>query len=200
MKGYDAHGCLNSDQAPQDKYYANVQYSITNTGTENFTPPSGFVDWAACYTPAIIRFLHLNIQGAKDSSGNDVTIDVDRFATCVVDDSDSADAATCVPNTNPADQVAGPQQQMVIYKEGGKFGVSKTVTAKFPLTDAQYSALTYSDSLTFTLSVNSDISPGNPGLASGINGASQLSGITWKEGEIYHDPIDIYNVLCAKTM
>ena len=194
VNGYDTHGCLKADQAAQDKYFAVVQYSITNNGNEDFTPPSGFVGWEACYTPAIIRFLHLNIQGGKDSSNNAVTIDVDRFATCVVDDNDSADAATCVPNTNPADQVAGPQQQMVIYKSG-HFGAFQTVTTKFPLTTDQFNALSNSGSasLTFTLSVNPDIAPGNPGVASGIDGASQLSGITWKTGNTYHEPIDIYS-------
>lgn len=187
--GYDTHGCPKADQAQQDKYYAKFQYSITNNGEENFSPPSGFVGWAACYTPAIINFLHLNIQGAKDSSGNAVPINVDRFATCVVDDSDTS----CSQNTNPSDHLAGPLQPLIISK-GGSYGVSKTVYVKFPLTADQYNALSNSasTSLTFTLSVNSDISPGTPGVVSAINGASQLSGITWKTGATYHDPIDLY--------
>lgn len=199
--GYDTHGCPDPTQTPQDKSYVKLQYSITNSGDIDFTPPPGFFGWAACYTPAIFKFLHLNIQGGEDSSGTAVAIDLNQFATCVIDDSDSVDAATCmVPKTN--DQQQRPQQTMVIYRKGGTYGSSMIVYAKFALTPVQYTALSNSESnlLTFTLSVNTDISPGTAGVVSGVDG-SQLSGITWKTNGTYHDPIDIYTApVCAQTM
>ena len=92
-KGYDSHGCLDSTKIPQESFFAKIQYSITNNGMGAFTSPSGFVGWTACYTPIIVQFLHLSIQGGKDGGGNAYPIELDRFATCVVDDSYTATTA-----------------------------------------------------------------------------------------------------------
>ena len=163
MKGYDIHGCLHTP----DKYYAKIQYSVSNNRVEDFTPPSGFV----CYTPATINFFpQLNIQAGKDISVNAVMVDlVDKFATCVVDD-DQMDTDKCIiPHTNSAGKEDhGYEQQMIFYKAGSGSNVSckKTVTVKIPLSFDQYSTLNNnsgSNVLTFTLSVNSKISPSDGG-------------------------------------
>eukprot|EP01036_Dinobryon_divergens_P030295 gene30295-39516_t len=168
-KGYDIHGCLHTS----DKYYAKIQYSVSNNRVEDFTPPSGFI----CYTPATINFFpQLNIQAGKEISGNAVMVDlVDKFATCVVDD-DPMDTDKCIiPHTNSAgkdDQ--GYEHQMITFKAGsGSNGSSKkTVTVKVPISFDQYSALNNNNNsssssgsnvLTFTLSVNSKVSPGDGG-------------------------------------
>ena len=181
VNGYDINGCLDTAISPVDKYSAKIKYSIANTGAVAFEPSAGFVGRAACNTPAITTFLQLNINGGKDGSGNAYPINLERFATCVIDDSDNSNSCTS----------QGPQQRMFI-NQGGSYGVSKDVVAKFPLTSEQYDALTRSGSLTFTLSVNSAISLGVPGVVSAIDG-SQLSGITWKALDgTFHDPIDIF--------
>lgn len=182
VKGYDIHGCLNKP----DKYYAKIQYSVTNNGVKDFTPPSGFV----CYTPAIITFLSMNYsREGTGSSGNVVMIDLERFATCIADDSDRMDGEKCIPLINSVEQGQGPQQQMISYKAGdGTYGDSKkTVTVKFPLSSDQYSALNNSGShaLTFTLSVNSNIS-GEVSTTSSIylphSNPSAVPGLTCPEG------------------
>ena len=128
VKGYDTNGCPDPNQTARDKYYVTLQYSITNSGVVDFIPPSRFVGWAACYTPAIFKFLHLKILGGKDViSNNAVAIDLETFATCIVDDSDSANSATCIPNTNSMAQQYGPQQKMVIFSKGF-YGKSKPVS------------------------------------------------------------------------
>ena len=160
VKGYDINGCLHTP----DKYYAKIQYSVSNNRVEDFTLPSGFV----CNTLATINFFpHLNIQAGKEISGNAVMVDLVDKAICVVDD-DPMDPDKCIiPHTNSAGQEdLGHEQQMITYKAGsGSYGSSKkTVTVKIPLSFDQYSALNNnsgSNVLTFTLSVNSKISPGD---------------------------------------
>ena len=48
-----------------------------------------------------------------------------------------------------------------------------------------------SNSLTFALSVTTDISPSTAGVDSAVDG-TQLSSVTRKTNGAYHDPIDIY--------
>jgi hypothetical protein len=96
-KGYDVHGCLDATKAVQNKYYADVQYAIRNSGGADFLAPSDFVNYAACGTPAINNFLALKIEGGLDGTGKLYpTIKLSRFATCVIDDSNTADAGLCV--------------------------------------------------------------------------------------------------------
>ena len=96
-KGYDIHGCLDPTKAVQSKYYAEVQYAIRNSGNADFLAPSDFVNYAACGTPAINNFLALKIEGGLDGTGKLYpTIKLSRFATCVIDDSNTADAGLCV--------------------------------------------------------------------------------------------------------
>ena len=174
-KGFDKDGCLDATKLTTSNYYVKVQCSITNTGERAFVPPSSFLGWAACYTPAVLNFWRLSIQGGKDIDGNAVPIELLKYATCVIDDSATANAASCIPDTNPDDHKQKPQQELMISK-GGSYGVSKTVEAKFLLSSDQYSALTLSEGLTFSLSVNKNISPGVAGVVSSVDG-TQLQGI-----------------------
>ena len=183
-KSYDIHGCLNSDQtaSPESKYYANVQYSIRNHGDVDFVAPFGFVDYAACGTPAILGFLDLKIEGGIDGSGNSYpAIELNRFATCVIDDSNTADAAACVAGGVSTDFTTKPSSPSMGIKQGGSYGVSKTVHARFPLTAEQFNALKNSlaSTLKFTLSVNKYISPdGAAGVLTEVDG-SKLKDVTW---------------------
>ena len=69
-------------QALQSKYYLKIQYQITNIGGIFRTDAGIIVGTAACGTPAIMNFLHLNIAGSDI-----LPIDLKRAATCVIDDS-----------------------------------------------------------------------------------------------------------------
>ena len=180
-KGYDIHGCLDTSKATQSKYYAQVQYEIRNSGDAGFVAPSGSVDYAACGTPAILNFLALTIEGGRDGSGNSYpAIELSRFATCVIDDSNTADAGSCVAGGSSINFAQKPSQSYGI-NQGGSYGVSKTVYAKFPLTAEQFNALSNSaqSTLTFTLSVNKYISPnGAAGVVAAVDG-SKLKDATW---------------------
>ena len=183
-KSYDIHGCLNTDQTgpPASKYYANVKYSIRNHGVDDFIAPSGFVDHAACGTSAILSFLDLIIEGGLDPSGNAYGIELNRFAACVIDDSNAADAAACVAGGPSTDFTTKPSSPSMGIQQGGSYGVSKTVHARFPLTADQFNALKNSlaSTLKFTLSVNKYISPdGAAGVATAVDG-SQLKDVTWE--------------------
>ena len=175
-KGYDVHGCLDPTKVSQNKYYAQVQYAIRNSGDAAFVTPAGFINFAACSTPAILNFLNLKIEGGIDGSGNPYpTIELSRFATCVFDDSNTADAGSC-----GSGQILS--QSFGIISQGGSYGVSKTVRVKFPLTAEQFSALSNSvpSTLTFTLSVNKAISPnGAAGVVTSVDG-SKLNTVNWQ--------------------
>ena len=113
-KGYDAHGCLNPNQTPQSKYYANIQYSIRNSGPSDFNASSGFVGYAACGTPAILGFLDLKIEGGIEGGGNPYPIMSNRFATCVIDDSSTTDAAACVAGGSSTDFTTKPSSPSMV--------------------------------------------------------------------------------------
>ena len=167
-KGYDVHGCLDSTKSSQSKYYAQVQYAVSNSGDAAFIAPAGFINFAACSTPAILNFLDLKIEGGLDGSGNLYpTIELNRFATCVFDDSNTADAGSCGSGQKPS-------QSFGIISQGGSYGISKTVSVKFPLTAEQFNALSNSvpSTLTFSLSVNKAISPnGATGVVASVDGS-----------------------------
>jgi hypothetical protein len=182
VKGYNVHGCLDPNKATQSKYSVQVQYEIRNSGDAGFIAPSRFVNYAACGTPAILNFLSLTIEGGRDSSGNLYpTIELSSFATCVIDDGNTADAAACVSSGPTTDFAVKPSQSYGI-SQGGSYGVSKTVRVKFPLSTELFNALRNSApaTLTFTLSVNKAISPnGAAGVVAAVDG-SKLKEATWQ--------------------
>ena len=197
------HGCLNSDQtaSPESKYYANVQYSIKNNGNSDFVAPSGFVDYAACGTPAILGFLDLKIEGGIDGSGNSYpAIELNRFATCVIDDSSAADGLTCVTGGPSTDFTQKPSSPSMSIQQYGSYGVYYTVNARFPLSTEQFNALKNSlaSTLTFTLSVNKYISPdGAAGVVAAVDG-SKLKDVTWVatgQGTVFK-----FNPICNNIM
>jgi len=182
VNGYNVHGCLDPDKPTKSKYSVQVQYEIRNSGDAGFIAPSRFVNYAACGTPAILNFLSLTIEGARDSSGNLYpTIELSSFATCVIDDDNTADAAACVSSGPTTDFAVKPSQSYGI-SQGGSYGVSKTVRVKFPLSTEVFNALSNSApaTLTFTLSVNEAISPnGAAGVVAAVDG-SKLKEATWQ--------------------
>eukprot|EP01036_Dinobryon_divergens_P061773 gene61773-biopygen27032 len=182
-KGYNVHGCLDPSKLTQSKYYAQVQYEIRNRGDADFIAPAGFVTYAACGTPAIWKFLTLKIEGGRDSSGNLYSaIELSRFATCVIDDSNTVDAASCVPGGPSTNFALKPVRSLGI-SQGGSYGVSKKVSVKFPLTAEQFNALRNSlpSDLTFTLSVNKDISPNaTAGVVTAVDGSKLKDVTTWQ--------------------
>ena len=181
-KGYDTHGCLDPSKDSQSKYYAQVQYEIRNSGDAGFIAPSDFINYAACGTPAILNFLNLKIEGGRDDSDNPYpAIKLSRFATCVIDDSNTMDAGTCVSGGPTTDFTLKPTKSYGII-QGGSYGVTKTVSAKFSLTTEQFNALSNSlpSTLTFTLSVNKDISPsGAAGVITAVDGSKLKAVTTW---------------------
>ena len=163
----------------QVQYFANVQYAIRNSGDSDFIAPSGFVDYATYETPAVLGFLELKIIGGLDGSGNAYPkIGLNIFATCVIDDNNTADAESCVPDISQK-----PSSLSMGIKQGGSYGISKTVQAKFPLTAEQFNALSNSApaGLTFTLSVNKYISPdGAAGVVTAVDGSKLKATTTWQ--------------------
>ena len=183
VKVYDIHGCHDpNNKALQSKYFAEVHYEIRNSGDAGFVAPSGFVDYANCGTPAILNFLTLKIEGGRDSFGNSYpAIELSRFATCVVDDSNSADADSCVSGGPTTDFTVKPSQVYGI-NQAGSYGVLKAVFVKFSLTVEEFNALSnsLSSTLTFTLSVNKAISPyGAAGVVT-VEDGSKLKEATWE--------------------
>ena len=123
VNGYDVHGCPDTSQQLQSKYYADIKYKLTNDGDADFVAPAESVSYAACGTPAILGFFDLKIEGGIDASnGQAFPIILHRFATCVIDDSDTAAAATCVSGGPSTDFTHLPSQSMVI-KKGGSFNL-----------------------------------------------------------------------------
>ena len=198
-KNYDSHGCEDTTTpGTTSKYYLNVQYAVTNQGTSDFTAPTGFIDHAACGTPAIQGFLVLDVQGGIDPNGDPFPVHLNRFATCVIEDSDTTSAATCVSTGPTTNFIQKPSQSMGI-KQGGSYGVSKAVRVRFPLTNDQFFALRNSaaSTLTFTLSTNKFISDGVARVASSIDG-SNLKDVTW-EATGQGTSVGL-STICAKIM
>lgn len=106
-----------------------------------------------------------------------------RFAACVFDDSNTAAASSCIAGGSSTDFTKKPSQTSLgIINQGGTYGVSKTVKVKFPLASEHLTALISSaqSSLTFTLSVNKDISPnGAAGIITAVDG-SKLKEVNWQ--------------------
>ena len=193
MPGYDSSGCLVPSQALQSKYYLKIQYQITNIGGIFRTDTGIIVGTAACGTPAIMNFLHLNIAGSDSS--DILPIDLKRAATCVIDD--SLESSWCHGSTNS-------QQLMIINANGGTYGATKRVFVKFPLTTAQFNVLSGSgsSSITFTLSVNPDISGGGAAAVVSTVVGSQLSPVMWKSDTSNHGTSQdiIFPISCATTI
>ncbi len=119
-KGYDADGCMDPSKVTQSKYFAQVQYEIRNSGDADFIAPAESVHYAACGTPAILKFLLLKIEGGRDSSANPYpTIELSSFATCVIDDGNTADADACVSTGATTDFTLKPSQSFIIIIQGG---------------------------------------------------------------------------------
>ena len=181
-KGYDLHGCLDLSKDTKSKYYAQVQYEIRNSGDADFISPSESINYAACGTPAIFNFLNLKIEGGRDGDNSYPAIDLSRFATCVIDDSNTTEAGTCVSGGPTTDFTLKPTKSYGII-QGGSYGVTKTVSVKFSLTTEQFNALSNSlpSTLTFTLSVNKDISPnGAAGVITAVDGSKLKATTTWQ--------------------
>ena len=199
-KAYDVHGCPLDTATPEtvSKYYLNIQYALTNDGESDFNAPTGFIDHAACGTPAIQGFLVLGIEGGIDPDGNPFPIQLNRYATCVIDDSDADSAAACV-STGPSTNFAQKPSQSMGIKQGGSYGVSKKARVRFPLTNEQFYALRNSaaSSLEFTLSVNNFISDGTARVASSVDG-TKLLGVTW-DATNQGTSVDL-STICAKIL
>eukprot|EP01036_Dinobryon_divergens_P030386 gene30386-39624_t len=96
------------------QFYAAVKYSITNSGSSDFTPPIGYSGIAECsQKPAVYKFLQLS---GLLSSG-DTTISL-KYITCVVDDI-AAGGNAC-----------GAAQSGMVIGRGRSFGVSQDLTAE----------------------------------------------------------------------
>ena len=90
-------------------YYSAVKYSITNSGSSDFTPPLGYNGIAECsQKPAVYNFLQLT---GLLSSG-DTTIPL-KYVTCVVDD------------TAAGDNACGAAQSQMVIGKGRSFGISQ---------------------------------------------------------------------------
>ena len=178
-KAYNANGCLNSAVTTlQTKYYANVRYSISNSGDAAFVAPPAVVGYTACGTPSILGFLDLKIEGLGTATAPYPAIELNRFAPCVIDDSNTTACGAGGSNTTFNQK---PSLSMGILK-GGSYGVSKTARARFPLTADQFNAIKNSApaTLTFTLSVNKFIAAyGAAGVVAAVDG-SKLKDVTWE--------------------
>ena len=178
-KAYNANGCLNPAVTTiQSKYYANVRYSISNSGDAAFVAPAGVVGYTACGTPSILGFLDLKIEGLGTATAPYPAIELNRFAPCVIDDSSTAACSAGGPTTVFNQK---PSQSMGI-QQGGSYGVSKTARARFPLSAEQFNAIKNSApaTLTFTLSVNKVIAAdGAAGVVAAVDG-STLKDVTWE--------------------
>lgn len=170
VQSYDVNGCVDPSGTNTEKYSADIFYSLQNVGDADFFAPSAFVDFAQCGTPAILNFLDLKIEGDNTFTA----INLNRYATCVSDDSNSA---ACTAGGSTTNFAIKPSPSSMVIKKGASYGISKKVHARFPLTLEQFNALKVSTSptLKFTLSVNKYLADGATGVVS-VTLGSKLQG------------------------
>jgi hypothetical protein len=174
------NGCVDPDGgAAITQYYATVKYSITNSGSSDFTPSPAYDGFAECSPkPAVYKFLQLS---GLLSSG-DTTIPL-MYITCVVDDI-AAGGNAC-----------GAAQSGMVIGYGRSFGMSQELTAKFFLTQSQFSALLSTNPdqiLDVKLSVNPLIADGSPGTAS-LKLGGKLNNADWLAANVFPPPVVIYS-------
>lgn len=173
------NGCVDpAGGAAVTQFFAAVKYSITNSGSSDFTPSPGYNGIAECSRkPAVYKFLQLS---GLLSSG-DTTIPL-KYVTCVVDDV-TAGGNAC----------SAAQSGMVIGY-GRSFGMSQDLTANFDLTQSQFSALLSTNPdqiLNVKLSVNPLIADGSSGTAS-LKLGSALNDANWFAANVFPSPVVIY--------
>ena len=193
MPPYNVDGCSSNPAAAVagggggdfDRFNLVAELSILNKGLGDFIPHTSFVGTADCQKVAIFGFYKLTFPGGPYI----------RHATCLIDDSSYTKAKQDGVSTCTQDLIKAG------IKQGGGYGVQRTVKVKFPMTTKQYIALNSTSpdtTITVRLSVNHFLSEGSPHELF-INLGNKLANIEWKRDEIYHPAVNIYNARTAPT-
>ena len=171
-------GCPLTTGAPYSKIYADVKFSIYNSGQDDFDPASttvGYIGEADCKKPALFKFLSFEglIPGVSYS----------KYATCVVDD-ELAGADACTTATSG-----------MKIRAGKFFGGNKVISVKFAITDSDMTTLlgiAAATTLDLKLSVNPLISNGDAGEVF-VSRGSELSTYNWLDPTVFPPPVVLYS-------